>query len=666
MSKKKLLSLCLAAGLSGSALAADALNPTEVPLTRLKLYTSGDGYFEHSGKVRDNMALTMNFTVAQMNDLLKTLVVRDFDGGSVDDISYPTLNPLKDTLGAFSVNVAGNLSRYDLLERLRGARVRFTPVTGEAFTAAVLGVERKECESRHPVEYVSVLRDNGEISAVDLASLSSFAPDDPKLVKELGQALAALADARGDNRKAFTMHFNGKGERRVAFGYVLEMPVWKPTYRLSVDNAGKEAFLQGWALVENLTDSDWKGLELSLVAGKPMQTLEPLYKPYKPKYRPGIRNYNSANDSLDDEDIETDEVVEMQSAKAVEGPGRIVALGGNKMDNFAAPSSAHVAQTRRQGEFFSYDIAHPVNLARRQAAMLEIMAQKIPAEKVLVYDAWSMEKHPANALFVENKSGNVLPEGTVTVYDEGYGGDTKLRHLPEGGETLVRYGMALGVDAEQRASSGENEEYSFVKFSRGVLQVRRVVHRKKQFMFRNPGEKAFTLLLCSPQNYQWRLADNLKAWKTLDGNDILRVEIPAGKDTEFTLAHNKTVLDEVRLLDGDHRPYVAMLIRNGALSEAQKAAWQKAEAIAARAEALRKQLGDDEQAVKEMTENQERTRKNLNTLADKDNPLYKEMLARLAEEIKQTAARQQECRQRKDELRKAEKELADYVQGLEL
>ena len=50
----------------------------------------------------------------------------------------------------------------------------------------------------------------------------------------------------------------GEGERRVVVGYLLETPVWKTTYRLVVDKDG--LFLQGWALVENMTDDDWSAV----------------------------------------------------------------------------------------------------------------------------------------------------------------------------------------------------------------------------------------------------------------------------------------------------------------------------------------------------------------------------------------------------------------------
>ena len=45
----------------------------------------------------------------------------------------------------------------------------------------------------------------------------------------------------------------------------------------------KKPFLQGWAIVENTSEADWSGVNLTLVSGRPisftMDLYEPLYVP---------------------------------------------------------------------------------------------------------------------------------------------------------------------------------------------------------------------------------------------------------------------------------------------------------------------------------------------------------------------------------------------------
>src|SRR5205085_7361173 len=79
-------------------------------------------------------------------------------------------------------------------------------------------------------------------------------------------------------KKAVSVVFSGNGKRKVAVGYVTEAPLWKPSYRLSVDEKGA-ARLQGWATVENTTDEDWVNVKVGLVAGRPMTFQMDLYDP---------------------------------------------------------------------------------------------------------------------------------------------------------------------------------------------------------------------------------------------------------------------------------------------------------------------------------------------------------------------------------------------------
>ncbi|WP_437971895.1 hypothetical protein WMF04_22530 [Sorangium sp. So ce260] len=72
-------------------------------------------------------------------------------------------------------------------------------------------------------------------------------------------------------------------EHDLIVGYVAETPVWRPSYRLVMGGAGapgaasgdpratsKQAHLQAWGIVQNLSGEDWKGVKLSLVAGAPL------------------------------------------------------------------------------------------------------------------------------------------------------------------------------------------------------------------------------------------------------------------------------------------------------------------------------------------------------------------------------------------------------------
>src|SRR6202008_3898919 len=95
---------------------------------------------------------------------------------------------------------------------------------------------------------------------------------------EFRKALETLALSHDTQKKAVSINFVGQGKRNVRVGYVIENPIWKTSYRLVLDKKEKP-YLQGWAIVENPTDEDWKDVRMALVAGRPISFQMDLYQP---------------------------------------------------------------------------------------------------------------------------------------------------------------------------------------------------------------------------------------------------------------------------------------------------------------------------------------------------------------------------------------------------
>lgn len=71
-----------------SAQEKPADKPTDLPIKRVVLFSSGVGYFEHQGKVQGDATVELRFPVEQINDLLKSMVVEDQGGGRVTSVGY--------------------------------------------------------------------------------------------------------------------------------------------------------------------------------------------------------------------------------------------------------------------------------------------------------------------------------------------------------------------------------------------------------------------------------------------------------------------------------------------------------------------------------------------------------------------------------------------------
>ncbi len=106
----------------------------------------------------------------------------------------------------------------------------------------------------------------------------------PVMDNEVRKALETLTLSHDTQKKAVSINFVGEGKRNVRVGYVIENPIWKTSYRLVLGKEKEDKpFLQGWAVVENATDEDWKDVRMALVSGRPicfqMDLYTPLYVP---------------------------------------------------------------------------------------------------------------------------------------------------------------------------------------------------------------------------------------------------------------------------------------------------------------------------------------------------------------------------------------------------
>jgi hypothetical protein len=89
-------------------------------------------------------------------------------------------------------------------------------------------------------------------------------------------------DSRNNGRNKLRdviLRLDGK-QHDLAVGYVAATPVWRPSYRIVVQDGGAD--LQAWGIVENVSGEDWKDVELALVAGAPLAFESTLGDPVTP------------------------------------------------------------------------------------------------------------------------------------------------------------------------------------------------------------------------------------------------------------------------------------------------------------------------------------------------------------------------------------------------
>ncbi len=659
----------------------------DLPIGRVVLFSSGVGYFERAGTLQGNTTVELSFRVDQINDILKSMTLQDLGGGKIGAVTYAPQDPLEHTLKSFAVDVVGADSLAELLHSLMGAKVSI--LTADATVAGtILGIEEQEKSAGDNVityQALNLLTDKG-IVQVPIWHMKSVTLTEEKLSSDLQKALAAIAASRDLDKRKVGISFAGSGARQVRVGYLLETPVWKTSYRLLAGS--DKLFIQGWAIVENTTDDDWDKVNLALVSGQPISFIENLYEPlyaYRPTIQPQIaattrpQTYEGAVEREADETARRPVTAArpMVTAGAAAPPpapayagGRGAGLAKAAADRVELSLGEEVgvqaaAEGGKVGELFQYAIDQPITIPRQQSAMIPIINQAIEGRKVSIYNAAVNSKHPLNGLKLKNSSALHLMGGPITVFDGGiYAGDALINDVPPGDERMLSYAVDLGVRVDSESESKPDQTSLALKISRGVLTVTIKQVSEQTYTIKNVSADKRAVIVEHPLRSGWELVEPKQADERTES--IYRFEVPveAGKSAKLVVSEERPMSQTVALVSTDNDT-IAMYMRAPKISDQLKAAMQKIITMKTAVADVEKQIADREARLKEIGDEQDRIRKNMEQL-DRNSDLYKSYVDKFAAQEKEFETLRAEIKKLKADLTAKQKELEDYILGLDI
>jgi hypothetical protein len=276
-------------------IATGRVNTQTLPIRRVILYSNGVAYIERRGTISGHAEISLSFKQSQVDDVLKSMVVLDLGQGRIGAVSYNSSAPPSTRMAEipFAISSAtdgNNGGLAGVLSQLQGARVIVATGT-RAVTGSILTVEAKkvQIDADGPAvieQRLVIASDNGELSSFDLAEVRSVQLADEGARRDLTEFAHAAAAARRRDAKTIVVTSDGPGPREMIVSYTIAAPIWKTTYRVVLDRTGKP-FFQGWAIVDNVSEEDWDGVQLSLVSGTPVSFIQPIQNPVY-RYRPII------------------------------------------------------------------------------------------------------------------------------------------------------------------------------------------------------------------------------------------------------------------------------------------------------------------------------------------------------------------------------------------
>src|SRR5437773_10868766 len=124
-----------------------------LPISQVVLFNSGVGHFTRSGEVEGDARVDLTFPEQDVNDLIKSMTVRDFSpNGRVAAVSYDSHDPIDRTLASFAINLNNSPSFAQILTQARGEQVEVTLVNTASqpgsLTGKIIGVEQQQFPSK--------------------------------------------------------------------------------------------------------------------------------------------------------------------------------------------------------------------------------------------------------------------------------------------------------------------------------------------------------------------------------------------------------------------------------------------------------------------------------------------------------------------------------------
>ena len=705
--RRAVLLACACLFLSGPA------GAQELELKRVMLSAGGVGYFEYEAQVEGDATLLLSVRLDQVDDVLKSIVVYD-DTGEVGPIRLPGREPLSQVFRDLPFSQAALQSPVALLNSLAGAGVR---VTGQRQIEGRL--------LRAVPEQASLPNGGGvltryRVSVMTPAGLQTFVFEeaesivftDPLLNTQIETALAAISEYRVSERRTLKVDSRGKGRRTIRVGYVVASPLWKATYRLTMDEGTpKKSRLQGWAVIENMSGGDWDNIELTIVSGSPVAFRQALYSVYY-AHRPEVpveilgrvlpkadtgtvaieeltrsagdfedafrtrQRANVGSETFQKYAIDSVDDALSKQAGVVSRAGELYVRGGRsgevRMDMDAPAPASPVrlvaAASKEAATQVTFRVPEAISVESGQSVLVPIIDRNVPSRRVGVYQEFVHDRNPLSSVRLDNDGETGLPAGVITLYENGtegttFVGDAQLSTLPMGEERLVSFALDQKTTIDREVES----EQSIVegRIVDGTLQLTYEEEQTTVYRIKVPANEKRDLIIEHPRRQGWKIVEpDPEKVELTDTRYRISRQVGAGKQVNLKVRMTKSRLETVMLTD-QVEDYYLTFARNGELKSDLREALVEMARLRAAVDSSEELLKQKEHERQVIHEEQARIRENLYRVSGasdlqgrylKKLNAQEDLLEKILPEIEDARA----------QIAAAKKELADYIRDLEI
>jgi hypothetical protein len=487
---------------------------------------------------------------------------------------------------------------------------------------------------------LTVLTAGGLVQAV-LEDLSAVRFADPQVKEQVERALAGIARHRAKEQRTLSISLpGGAGAREAGFSYVVSAPVWKSAYRLVLPQAGGKARLQGWAVIENLTGSDWKDADLTLISGNPVALKQQLYTAYFAD-RPEVPVEASERllPAVDDgvtpkaKARKPDPQAAARERSAGLGPVRAEAPGynGPAMQGLGAVGGysglseaiaredvakpAMIAGAEDAATQVLYHFPSRLTLASGASMMVPFTDREFTAARAWLYQPDANLQRPLAAVRLTNDSDTALPAGIVTAFDmstagaANFTGDAQLPLLASGSTKYVTF--ALDTKTAVRRTDRGIKRVRLGKAVNGELTVMVRSQWTIEYEITPPAGEDREIVVDETRSQLWKPVGELREMEETPSRLRFKVAAAKGQTTRAELRLENTESQTVALTSLTPQQFLVTLSGLESAGPALKEAASTLGAMVARLNKIAERRKELAAENKRIVEDQERLRLNL-------------------------------------------------------
>jgi hypothetical protein len=683
---------------------AETNKVASLPVRKVVLYKNGVGYFEHTGRVWGTQDLRIEFTTAQLNDVLKSLTLVDLNGGRINAVHYNSVAPLEVQLRGLQIPLGEDVTSTALLIALRGTRVEIhsgaSSAVGKIFSVETI---EKTSAKENPIQVtqLAIVTDAGEMRLFEMGPGVAVRAAEPETHKDLDRYLSLMGSTRSKDLRRMVIGASGSGERQVMVSYISEVPVWKSTYRIVLPKAPAKAFLQGWAIVDNTVGEDWNDVKLSLVSGTPQSFIQNISQPYYTR-RPVIPLPESVmlTPQAHEASVQAGPLTTPYAVRGIAGgvPGGVAGgsaggvmggvIGGagigpspklpEELEEAEASTEVSdllskevaAAEGAAVGDLFEYNLKEKITVLKNQSALVPIVQAPIEAEKVTLVtsdEEGGLQATPLRALWLKNSSGLTLDGGTFNVLEQdSFAGEGIMELLHPGERRLLSFAADKAVRVAKRDVTG-SKAVTRTAILKGVMAVHREERDTTTYVIHNADVTSRQIILEYPIRSGWKLAEEMKPEETSATRYRFRVEVAPGKTEEFAIKESRGEVSRIHistLTDSQ----VEVFVLEGAITPAVEGELRKVIAKKFEIAGVDQEIKSRQQDMEAIEKDQARLRENMKAL--KGSPAEKALLERYTRELggqeDRLAALQKENGERKAKREGLQTQFDAMVQGISI